>query len=245
MSTYESGYDPKYGYNRNAFAHKTPGTAIMGQVVKLIATPIGLVSEAIHDRSDKKKRSKSDPNAPSPTTSEKNPASPVDRTRNDPNAERNESIYVEVPADAADELIASNQAVPADGEVPTHELVQEHEERNDGIERDEADWALDEAVANTQDDEQDVPPPSYVAATTSSKKTPSQKLVHPVILPQRRPGTKSRGFVRAYAPALQDSGIEEKQFLGFLKDFHKAAQASPVFDVIIVATAIAGFYPGM
>ena len=50
MADYESGYDPKYGYNRNAFAHKTIPTAILGKIVKIIATPIGLASEAIHTR---------------------------------------------------------------------------------------------------------------------------------------------------------------------------------------------------
>ena len=53
MSDYDSGYDPRYGYNRNAFAHGTMGTAIMGRVVKIIVTPIGLVSEAVHARKDK------------------------------------------------------------------------------------------------------------------------------------------------------------------------------------------------
>ena len=32
-------------------------------------------------------------------------------------------------------------------------------------------------------------------------------------------------------------------FLKFLKEFHKAAQASPIFDVIMIATTIAGAYP--
>ena len=57
MSDYDASYDPKYGYNRNAFAHGTVGTAIMGCVVKIIATAIGLVSEAIHARRDKRRPS--------------------------------------------------------------------------------------------------------------------------------------------------------------------------------------------
>ena len=57
MSDYNSGYDPKYGYNRNAFAHKTLGTAVMGRVIKIIVTPLGLVSEAIHARNDKRRPS--------------------------------------------------------------------------------------------------------------------------------------------------------------------------------------------
>ena len=68
-------------------------------------------------------------------------------------------------------------------------------------------------------------------------------LPFPVILPQRRPGTKTRGFVRAYSPVLEEMGIFQDAFLRFLKDFHKAAQASPIFDVVMMATAIAAAYP--
>ena len=69
------------------------------------------------------------------------------------------------------------------------------------------------------------------------------KLPFPVILPQRRPGTKTRGFVRAYSPVLEESGVSQDAFLGFLKDLHKAAQASPIFDVVMIATALASAYP--
>jgi hypothetical protein len=53
---------------------------------------------------------------------------------------------------------------------------------------------------------------------------PKQKLPCPVIIPQRRPGAKKRGFVRAYAPVLQDCGIGQDVFLKFISDFHKASQ---------------------
>lgn len=154
-----------------------------------------------------------------------------------------------VPPEHADELIASGQAEPAEGQEPTHELVPEYEV-DDGLERDERDWALDEATV-------DEPAPAYEEVETvenmiqdiqptkaipSSKQAP-YKLPFPVILPQRRPGTKARGFVRAYAPALQEFGINQEMFLSFLKSFHKAAQASPIFDVIMVASAMAGINP--
>ena len=45
----------------------------------------------------------------------------------------------------------------------------------------------------------------------------SQRLSCPVIIPQRRPRDKNRGFVRAYAPALEDSGISQEVFLQFLE----------------------------
>lgn len=53
---------------------------------------------------------------------------------------------------------------------------------------------------------------------------PKTKLPFPVIIPQRRPGAKRRGFVRAYAPVLQDCGIGQDVFLKFISDFHKASQ---------------------
>lgn len=69
------------------------------------------------------------------------------------------------------------------------------------------------------------------------------KLPFPVIVPQRRPSTKARGFVRAYSPVLEETGVSQDGFLGFLKNLHKAAQASPTFDIVLIATAIAGAYP--
>ena len=69
------------------------------------------------------------------------------------------------------------------------------------------------------------------------------KLPFPVVLPQRRPGTKTRGFVRGYAPILQESGTDQEMSQSFLKDFHKAMQACPIFEVVMVAAAIVSAYP--
>lgn len=69
-------------------------------------------------------------------------------------------------------------------------------------------------------------------------------LPHPVILPQRRPNDRSRGFVRAYAPDLgKYKGIDEGTFLNFLKEFHTSSQASGWLQVINVAAIGAGFAP--
>ncbi|KAL2827388.1 hypothetical protein BDW59DRAFT_160350 [Aspergillus cavernicola] len=72
-----------------------------------------------------------------------------------------------------------------------------------------------------------------------------QRLPCPVIIPQRRPGAKKRGFVRAYAPVLEDCGISEDVFLKFISDFHKASQASMWLQVIVVAANITGFSPSL
>lgn len=57
---------------------------------------------------------------------------------------------------------------------------------------------------------------------------PAQRLPCPVIIPQRRPRNKDRGFVRAYAPVLDECGISQDVFLKFLKDWLAASQVSGV-----------------
>lgn len=121
---------------------------------------------------------------------------------------------------------------------------------SDEIEDDEEAWQLDEVAAATE-------PPSYDAATREDtdaferdlaivrqqRTTPIGKLPLPVILPQRRPRNKSRGFVRAYSPVLQDVGIDQATFLRFLENFHASSQANPWFNAVLVAATIAGFVP--
>lgn len=65
----------------------------------------------------------------------------------------------------------------------------------------------------------------------------AEKMSLPVILPQRRPKDRHRGFIRAYAPVLETKGIDQKTFLEFIETFDKASQASP----LIQAVNLAGF----
>lgn len=76
--------------------------------------------------------------------------------------------------------------------------------------------------------------------TTAQKPKPLSQLV---ILPQRRPGVKRKGFLRAYAPVLQNAGISQPQFLQFLNDFDAAAKANPVFTVVALAGEVVGMVP--
>jgi hypothetical protein len=64
------------------------------------------------------------------------------------------------------------------------------------------------------------PPPRYSPTAGT--------LEMPVVLPQRRPKNKERGFVRAYAPMLETCGIEQQEFLDFLDGFGKAIQVRTV-----------------
>jgi hypothetical protein len=70
--------------------------------------------------------------------------------------------------------------------------------------------------------------------------TPRQSLPMPVILPQRRPESQHRGFVRAYAPVLQDVGIDQETWLEFVGGLEKSIQANGWFHVINGAVFFAG-----
>ncbi|KAF2165065.1 hypothetical protein M409DRAFT_55965 [Zasmidium cellare ATCC 36951] len=69
---------------------------------------------------------------------------------------------------------------------------------------------------------------------------PSQPVPLPaaVVIPQRRPGSRTRGFVRAYAPALADSGIDEKAWLEFMDGFHEQTEQQGYFNVTNIAVAL-------
>ncbi|KAL1889510.1 hypothetical protein Sste5346_008888 [Sporothrix stenoceras] len=79
---------------------------------------------------------------------------------------------------------------------------------------------------------------------TASRPTASPpRLQNPVVIPQRRPGNKERGFVKAYAPDLAAHGIDEASFLEFIRATNKAAQASKWLHAVQVAAMGTGFIP--
>lgn len=87
------------------------------------------------------------------------------------------------------------------------------------------------------------PPPTSTCSGTPA--TSRSQLPCPVILPQRRPRKKARGFIRAYSPVLADCGIPQEVFLKFLKNFHTSSQTSPIFPMIRFSAAIAGLAPSV
>ena len=135
-------------------------------------------------------------------------------------------------------------------------------QHNDGdvklIEGDEEHWQLDEAI--DRDDTEDpvvgetFSNDSLVRGVMNTSAEPHSGTISfnrkplpcPVIIPQRRPRKKARGFVRAYAPLLGECcGIDQETFLAFLENFFKSSQASPVFPMIQLASGVAGmFAPG-
>lgn len=72
---------------------------------------------------------------------------------------------------------------------------------------------------------------------------PPGPLLYPVILPQRRPKARERGFVKAYAPDLMRAGIDQATFMAFLDGFTKALTQSPLLGAINLAGGVAGMIP--
>ena len=133
---------------------------------------------------------------------------------------------------------------------------------NDSIEQNDTEyqWALEEL------EEELGAPPAYQQheqqrSLQYQSDLPQQRLSQHVMIPQRRPGSRQRGFMRAYAPVLGPAGVDQDSFLKFLNDLDKATAASPVvspslpradhpmlisqpqFDVMNLACLIMGFIP--
>jgi hypothetical protein len=141
------------------------------------------------------------------------------------------------------------------------------DEFHDALAEDEAAWELDEMAETVAPDHQraeaaiEAEAAAIAKAPEDVKKqkeeealrnliamagpapSPPRRLPMPVIIPQRRPRDKDRGFVRAYAPVLGDVNVSEEFFLKFLKDWYIASKASPWINVVFIAAGIVGFVP--
>jgi hypothetical protein len=139
----------------------------------------------------------------------------------------------------AAEKAAADQAA----REPLTESKPEHD-----IDEDEDDWIADEAQDDLEPVESDKlsetsdkvidwflkrhPPPN------ESAPPPQGRLPAPVIVPQKHPGSRTRGFVRAYAPALAECGIDQAAFLDFLEGFRKEMTKQKYFNVANLGVAI-------
>ncbi|EGP87665.1 uncharacterized protein MYCGRDRAFT_109426 [Zymoseptoria tritici IPO323] len=216
-----------------------------------IGQGVGLVSEYRKHRQEQKRSREASievPQGPSQAHAHSDPLPSYEDTTG-----QQESVSDPFPPDAKD---------PVQYEIDTDSDY----DSSLGDDSDDEAWASDEAVTHSDSDE----PPSYETITADASRETTNELVQeiavssrlqpttssgtpfvrqplpcPVILPQRRPHKKARGFVRAYAPALAETGIDQETFLTFLKNFHKSSQASPIFDVIGISAGIAGFAPSI
>ena len=125
----------------------------------------------------------------------------------------------------------------ASADAKSHEPIGEGPPSYEAVDRcDETIWDLDQAAEDQirqglswTGTEKTSYVDSIVHSFLVEHPAPSQpnystQLDCPVIIPQRRPGNRRRGFVRAYAPVLSGCGIDEATFLRFLKDMYRASQ---------------------
>ncbi|KAL7796735.1 hypothetical protein V8C37DRAFT_371306 [Trichoderma ceciliae] len=203
-------------------------------IVRGVAAGIGLASESYHNRQEKKKAQE----AASATAGESSRAvhnddtQPQDLSQELPDEKRHGSY--ENDGDDSSESDEHGSRVHADPET-SRDL-------------EEVTWQLDAAQAELE------PPPDYAAVmdqdidvhamaegfVRSHTLSPNQQIQHhklpmPVILPQRRPGARARGFIHAYAPMLQSVGIDQTTFIDFIEELNKATAPSPWIHAINVA----------
>lgn len=247
---------------------------LVGRVVKLAGSGIGLGHEAYLHHKDKKEASKRGP-SPNPRTG-------------GPSHYDDDDVYVQLPDEHAEELIANGQAYPVSEEKRRHLKRIDYNSESDSDESVdlEDDWEADEEAdfappsydslypsdSMESVDSKGQQPPSFARGAPHSSATgpesskqsekqalrlarqvitsagpiPNQRtpLVYPVVIPQRRPGAKTRGFVRGYAPDLAASGISQDTFMRFLHNFDEASKASPYLQALFISAGIVGMVPG-
>ncbi|KAI9928694.1 hypothetical protein ASPWEDRAFT_103026 [Aspergillus wentii DTO 134E9] len=76
-------------------------------------------------------------------------------------------------------------------------------------------------------------PPPY---SSSADGIPIHRLTYPIAIPQRRPKDKKRGFIRAYAPDLQNMGINQDMWFDFIETLNEASLANPWINAINLAS---------
>ncbi|KAJ5081225.1 hypothetical protein N7456_013463 [Penicillium angulare] len=89
------------------------------------------------------------------------------------------------------------------------------------------------------------PPPYCPAPTQLDFVRPAAKLEYPVAIPQRRPKDKTRGFIRAYAPDLQNVGIDQETWFDFVETFNEACLANPWINALNLAALAASPLPSL
>lgn len=70
------------------------------------------------------------------------------------------------------------------------------------------------------------------------------RLPKAVVIPQRRPSDRARGFVRAYAPDLLRCDIDQATFLRFIDGLNKSVACNAAVDAVGLAGEAVGAVPG-
>lgn len=206
----------------------------LGFYVKGIATGIGLISETVHAHKEKKKKKNEKATNANEGLQPESVHSDGERGRLSPPLEYESQ---------ADKGSTETQKSPLN---KNSSIIHGKPELEEG---DEEQWDLDDAQEQLIKTEA-VKPSKRPFSQHPTKviqyfiddypigegfKQPG-RLALPVILPQRRPKDRSRGFIRAYAPELMNAGIDQDMFSDFLETFNMATQASPWLNAINMAS---------
>ncbi|RWA09924.1 hypothetical protein EKO27_g5185 [Xylaria grammica] len=153
---------------------------------------------------------------------------------------RKEKNAQKVKDGTRDPVLTSEPATSGDSNTQSATLSQQV---------DEAAWQLDDAQQQVM--EEDSPPPYHAGdehppepaetflqrhSQPPAATVGAQQLALPVVITQRRPGKRTRGFIRAYAPVLNDVGINETTFLEFIDDLNKAVMPNPWIQAVNLAS---------
>lgn len=114
----------------------------------------------------------------------------------------------------------------------------------------ERQWDLDEAQDRLLGAAQQPPPTSELIDDAHLAESFAQQyplspsyerpfLQYPVVLPQRRPRTRARGFVRAYAPDLNAFGIDQDMFLDFVDRANQSCRGCEALGLLNFAALMA------
>ncbi|KAM0345009.1 hypothetical protein ACHAPU_006892 [Fusarium lateritium] len=192
------------------------GGGIIGSAVRSVAGGIGLVSESVSTYKDKKNAEKNATSSePGSSQSQQNAAArhnqPPQNEYSQPSQQDDFTRMQWELDETQSELLSSPQGDSTSTEEP----------------QDTPDLVLDFLKAH--------------GSPTSASGQPGARLDLPVIIAQRRPKDRARGFVRGYAPMLEEFGIDEDAWLDFLDKFDQSTLASPWIQVINFAE-IGGFF---
>ncbi|KAK0947566.1 hypothetical protein LTR48_005484 [Friedmanniomyces endolithicus] len=234
------------------------GNRRRGGLVSMITAGVGVAAEYHEHRKEQKQRQLSRENSGQDVQASQAGPSTSPQPQNIGSSSRSldaPPIYADLPEGSGNRLLASGGPANDDKNTAHAQYQDNDDDESDdsrSTEDDEEDWQLDEVLPSYEESIPDHRAADELARDvmlTSRAASDMPRIRHalplPVIIPQRRPRNKTRGFVRAYAPVLADSGIDQATFLSFLDNFYKSSQASPVFTVIFISATIAGFAPSL
>ncbi|PWY82119.1 hypothetical protein BO70DRAFT_405330 [Aspergillus heteromorphus CBS 117.55] len=243
----------------------------MGLLVKLAAAGLGFISEAFH--AARSSSSSSSAALPIDSAVDEAPKEMEVTVHASDNASlRSSDTYpVETPESLPKSTPACSDNVegipPQPNQLPKNEPTEYPSDTDTGapinLNQDEAVWQLDEMAERMRSPTSEEPVEAAeneletecekvakrealvreLVAMAGPPPEEIQRLPCSVIIPQRRPRKKERGFVRAYAPVLETCGIGQDVFLKFVDYLDQVNRASAWIEVVFLAGEACGYIP--